>query len=155
MRHPITDISTAIRKAVGALTIKKVVPELTDVLVPGCIGKCALASLFVCLECPNILVAIEPSFLTLPNLHVIYETSNIYAAIGVGITALTVQLVVFELTDVFMTDQNRTIPPGFGALSSLYRIREISLIGAAIRKRQGALTVLLAIPEASNVFISS
>ena len=95
-----------------------------------------------------------PGFRTLPGFHIIREVPNIYAAVCIGVSALTVLLVVSEVTDVFITSQCCLKPPSYGALACPYITFEFASVSGSVGLGVSTLAVFFVIGKVTDIFIA-
>jgi hypothetical protein len=99
-----------------AFTTLYIIYERTRVRAAIGIGIPTLAILFVISEVTNIFMASQPCFGTprqsAPAVSgTVFELTNIYAAIRIGISALTVEAIIAELSDIGVSSQICLNPP--------------------------------------------
>ena len=137
-----------------------IIREVPNINAAVCIGVSALTVLLVVFESADVFITSQcclgaPGFRTQACFHIIREVPNIYAAVCIGVSTLTVLLVVLERADIFITRQCRLGAPGLRTLPGFHIIREVPNIYAAVCIGVSALTVLLVVSEVTDVFITS
>ena len=136
-----------------------VIAEIPHVYAAVCIGVGTLTVLLVVLERADIFITRQcrlgaPGFRTLPGFHIIREVPNIYAAVCIGVSALTVLLVVSEVTDVFITSQCCLKPPSYGALACPYITFEFASVSGSVGLGVSTLAVFFVIGKVTDIFIA-
>ena len=118
-----------------------------------------LAVLFIIFEVAYIFMAGQirlgtPGQSPFSNHHVIAEIPHVYAAVCIGVSALTVLLVVSEVTDVFITSQCCLKPPSYGALACPYITFEFASVSGSVSLGVSTLAVFFVIGKVTDIFIA-
>ena len=130
----------------GAFTAFHIIYERTRISAAIGIGIATLTILFVISEVTNIFMAGQSCFgaprQSAPAVSgAIFEFTDVYAAIRIGIRALTVEPIIAEVSDIGVPSQICLSPPGQGTLTVLYIIFKSPNICASIRIGESTLTV--------------